>query len=63
MRTVRTSRSTATAYCAQSRTGFTDVTFEDRYDFYAQTAGKQGAISTALGKKTASTHACFGKDI
>ena len=51
MRTVRTLRSTATEYCAQSRTGFTDFTFEDRYDFYALTAGEQGAIKYRTGKE------------
>jgi hypothetical protein len=62
IRSVRTARITPTDYCAQFRTGFSDVLYEDQYDFYAvATDAQHGAIVSTLGNKTASLHACFGK--
>jgi hypothetical protein len=62
IRSVRTSRITPTGYCAQSRTGFSDVVFEDQYVFHAvDTDAQRGLIVNTLGNKIASLHACFGK--
>ena len=62
IRSVRTSRITPTEYCAQSRTGFVDTVFEDRYVFHpVTTRADDGAVVSTTGKETASLHACFGK--
>lgn len=62
VRSVRKSRVPPTEYCAQSRTGFGDVLFEDRYVFHAVTTRPDdGAVTNPLGNRTASLHACFGK--
>ncbi len=62
IRSVRTSRITPSEYCAQSRTGFVDTLFEDRYVFHpVTTRAEDGAVVSTGGKDAASVHACFGK--
>ena len=62
IRSVRTSRIAPTEYCAQSRTGFVDTVFEDRYVFHpVTTRAADGAVVSTAGKETATLHACFGK--
>ncbi len=53
MRSVRTSRTAPTDYCADSRTGFSNILFEDRYLLYAVNTGPDGAIVVPLGAQTA----------
>ena len=61
IRSVRTSRIAPTEYCAQSRTGFVDTVFEDRYVFHpVTTRAADGAVVSTAGKETATLHACFG---
>jgi len=62
IRSVRVSRVSPSEYCAQSRTGFADASFEDQYVFHAVTTrANDGGVTNPLGNKTASLHACFGK--
>jgi len=62
IRSVRTARITPTEYCAQTRTGFADAVFEDRYVFRpVTTRTEDGAVVSTAGKEIASLHACFGK--
>jgi hypothetical protein len=61
MRSVRTSRTARTDYCADSRTGFGDILFEDRYLLYSVSTGPDGAVVVPLGPQTGSGHTCFGK--
>jgi hypothetical protein len=62
IRSVRVSRIAPTEYCAQSKTGFPDTVFEDKYVFHpVTTRAEDGAILSTVGKDIASLHACFGK--
>jgi hypothetical protein len=61
MRSVRTSRTAHTDYCADSRTGFGDILFEDRYLLYSVSTGPDGAVVVPFGAQTGSGHTCFGK--
>ena len=61
-RSVRISRVTPTDFCAESRTGFTPATYEDRYTFHTVTTRpSDGRITDALGGQVGQLHACFGE--
>jgi hypothetical protein len=61
LRSLRLSRIAPTGFCAASRTGFTEATIEDRYDFKAvATDAASGRVTNANGARTGSLHACFG---
>jgi hypothetical protein len=62
IRSERISRITPTDYCAQSRTGFASIVFEDRYVFHTVSVNAEiGIVTDVSGAKRASAHACFGK--
>jgi hypothetical protein len=62
IRSERISRITPTDYCAQSRTGFASIVFEDRYVFHTVSVNAEiGIVTGVSGAKRASAHACFGK--
>src|SRR5690348_8191088 len=62
IRSERISRITPTDYCAQSRTGFASIVFEDRYVFHTVSVNAEiGTVTGVSGAKRASAHACFGK--
>jgi hypothetical protein len=64
IRSVRTSRIPPTDYCAQSRTGFAETLFEDRFAFHTvSTNTKDGLVANAFGAKTGSGNTCFGKTV
>ena len=61
LRSLRLSRIAPTGFCAASRTGFTEATMEDRYDFKAvATDAASGRVTNANGARAGSLHACFG---
>lgn len=50
IRSVRMSRNAPTEYCAQSKTGFADSVFEDRYVFHpVTTRAEDGAVISTVG--------------
>jgi hypothetical protein len=61
VRSLRLSRTTPGAFCAESRTGFRAPTVEDRYDFKAVTARPaDGHVTNAAGSTVGHLHACLG---
>ena len=60
LRSLRLSRITPTDFCAPSRTGFSQATSEDRYDFKAvATDAASGKVTNASGARVGTLHACF----
>ena len=61
-RSMRGSRlTTATAFCAETRTGFGDAAFEDRYTFHSTaTRGSDGLITDTNVATIGRLHACLG---
>jgi hypothetical protein len=61
-RSVRESRIAPTGFCAQARTGFGDVAFEDQYTFRSTaTRADDGLMLDSNIKTIGSIHACFGR--
>jgi hypothetical protein len=61
VRSIRESRVAATDFCAESRTGFTNATFEDRYIFRSITIRPSDGLLTSTNiARVASGHACLG---
>ena len=61
LRSLRLSRIAPTEFCAQSRTGFSQATTEDRYDFKpVVTDAASGNVTNANGARAGTLHACFG---
>lgn len=61
LRSLRLSRISPTGFCAPSRTGFSEATSEDRYDFKAvATDAASGKITNATDVRAGELHACFG---
>ena len=60
-RSLRQSRGTHTAYCAQQRVGFAGSTFEDQYSFQSiATRPSDGLVTNANVNTIGRLHACFG---
>ena len=60
LRSLRLSRVTPTDFCAPSRTGFSEATAEDRYDFKAvATDTASGKVTNVSGARAGTLHACF----
>ena len=60
LRSLRLSRITPTDFCAPSRTGFSQATAEDRFDFKAvATDAASGKVTNANGVRAGILHACF----
>jgi hypothetical protein len=60
-RSMRESRVTPTAFCAEARTGFGTSRFEDRYTFRSTaTRGSDGLMIDTNVQTIGSLHACFG---
>jgi hypothetical protein len=61
LRSLRLSRIAPTDFCAASRTGFTEATIEERYDFKAvATDAASGRVTNDNGARAGTLHACFG---
>ena len=60
LRSLRLSRLAPTEFCGPSRTGFSEATAEDRYDFKAvATDAASGKVTNANGARVGTLHACF----
>lgn len=60
-RSLRLSRGTPTDFCAQSRTGFGNATYEDRYAFHATaTRPSDGRMTNTKMNTIGHLRACFG---
>jgi hypothetical protein len=60
LRSLRLSRVTPTDFCAPSRTGFSEATSEDRYEFKAvATDAASGKVTNVSGARAGTLHACF----